>query len=184
MPTIGENAQQIAHSTVLGAVGGALVGGAAAHENRIAGMTPQTGPSPEVSPVAPATQVADASLAEANAAQASGVTRGAASALAADGQVFTGRSTGAGGGDLHPQVQAAYDAVPAESRTPGFHSECGEGRAVSSSLNAGVNPRGGVICTRTIGPEGSARQAAPRPACSSCQSMLRYFDITDVPPTQ
>jgi hypothetical protein len=50
VPTMGENAAQIADATVKGAVGGALVGGAAAIENRVASAAPQTGPAPEVNP--------------------------------------------------------------------------------------------------------------------------------------
>jgi YD repeat-containing protein len=52
--------------------------------------------------------------AEAEAAAAEGF-RGAATGLETSGGVFGGRSTGAGGGPLDPEVQAVMDSVPAAS---------------------------------------------------------------------
>jgi RHS repeat-associated protein len=110
-------------------------------------------------------------LDEAAAAKAEGVNRGAAGALTVDGDTFTGRSTGAGGGALDPRVQAAYDAIPENQRTPGFHSKCAEGRCVSAALQAGVNPNGGVIAAADI------RRGVPKAPCPSCSIMLKRFGI-------
>lgn len=120
----------------------------------------------------PTTLATEASLAEGNAARAAGY-RGAASGLATDSGTFTGRSTGAGGGALNPEVQAAYNAVPPEYQSP-FHGKCGEGRAISGSLDAGVNPSGGTIVTTTVG---GPNHGMPKIPCTSCQWVLNFFGI-------
>jgi intein/homing endonuclease len=118
------------------------------------------------------TSAADAAMAEANIAQAEGM-RGAASALETDAGVFTGKSTGAGGGPLYPDVQAAYDSVPPELQSP-FHGNCAEGRAISAALEAGADPTGGTIVTVTIGGPKHGMIKAP---CTSCAWILNLFGI-------
>lgn len=113
-------------------------------------------------------------MAEANAAEASGL-RGAAGAIELPEGVFTGRSTGAGGGALNPEVQAAFDAVPANLRSP-FHGKCCEARALSEIKNAGINPAGGRSIARTVG---GAKHGAIKAACTSCEWVLRFFGVID-----
>ncbi|WP_432094248.1 DUF6531 domain-containing protein [Streptomyces sp. bgisy100] len=98
-------------------------------------------------------------------------------------QAFTGANMKGGGyHDLHPRVQAAYDNVPAKTKelTGGQHSRCGEAEALSNALNAGVEPRGGVMAAVEVRPPGNGKLGAPKEICGSCQDVLNQFEITAV----
>jgi RHS repeat-associated protein len=117
-----------------------------------------------------------ASRAEGEAARANGAKRGMAAGLDVNGQTFSGKSTGAGGGELHPDVQAAYDNVPPEQQSA-YHGKCAEGRAISNALNAGVDPNGGTSVATRI--SNGASNGEVQPACSSCQHVMNQFGVTD-----
>jgi hypothetical protein len=113
-------------------------------------------------------------MAEADAAKAEGHKRGMAAAIVtADGQSFTGRSTGAGGGALNSVVEGAYGTVPEEARSP-FHGCCAEGRAASQAIEAGAELQGSTSAAAKIG---GPRHGTIQPACSSCQGMLKRLGV-------
>ncbi|WP_326599286.1 DUF6531 domain-containing protein [Streptomyces sp. NBC_01803] len=96
---------------------------------------------------------------------------------------FSGASVKGGGDhpDLHPDVQAAYDRVPAEQRAPGNqHGRCGEAEALSNALHAGVDPRGGAMAAVNVRAPGNPAHGTPKPPCNSCQHVLDQFGITAV----
>ncbi|MGP3926321.1 DUF6531 domain-containing protein [Streptomyces sp. 8N616] len=98
-------------------------------------------------------------------------------------QTFNGASIKGGGNhNLHPDVQAAYDKVPAEIKEQmgGQHARCGEAEALSNALNAGVNPRGGVMAAVNVRAPGNPAHGTPKPPCPSCQDVLNQFEITAV----
>ena len=133
------------------------------------------GPLPNILGVRPLNSASSASMAEANAARDAGFKRGVANALETSGGTFTGRSTGAGGGPVRPDVQAAYNAVPPELRSR-YHGKCAEPRAISNALDAGVDPAGGTSFARLVG---GPNHGAPKPACPSCQWVLNFLGIKD-----
>lgn len=116
----------------------------------------------------------EASRKEGTAASAEGK-KGMTNGLAINGKVYTGRSTGAGGGPIHPDVQAAYDAVPEAQQSP-FHGKCAEPRALSAALDDGADPAGGTsVATRVGGP----REGEVVEACPSCKHVLNQFGVKD-----
>jgi RHS repeat-associated protein len=115
-----------------------------------------------------------ASEAEGEAARTEG-RRGMAAGLSDGENTVSGRSTGAGGGALDPAVQAAYDAVPPDQRSP-FHSKCAEGRSLSAALAAGVNPAGATSVATVIG---GPNHGTVREACSSCAHVLNQLGVKD-----
>ncbi|MEV8032784.1 DUF6531 domain-containing protein [Streptomyces sp. NPDC086182] len=95
---------------------------------------------------------------------------------------FSGASI-KGGGDhnLHPDVQAAYDRVPLGQRPAGSqHGRCGEAEALSDAMNAGVDPRGGVMASVEVRAAGNPKHGVPKAPCSSCQHVLDQLGITAV----
>jgi hypothetical protein len=102
---------------------------------------------------------------------------GAVAALVANGEAFTGMSGRTDALPLHPEVQAAYDAVPVAERSP-FHGTCAEGRCISRALNAGANPKGGTLTALRVRAEGNANHGTVIPPCPSCARVLEWFGIT------
>jgi hypothetical protein len=113
--------------------------------------------------------------AAADAALAAGRTRGAAGELQVRDRVFTDMSTGGASRTLHPDVNAALDAVPPGQRAP-WHGACAEPGCISQALNAGVNPAGGTSRAVNIGSSGNGH-GTPKMTCSSCRVVLDFFGI-------
>jgi len=123
-----------------------------------------------------AEQAAAAGTAEAaaNAALAAGKRSGAAAELRVGGNVLTGVS-----GEAVPpnsQVTGALMGTPPGSRAP-WHGACAEVACLDKALNAGVNPAGGSVRAVNIGVSGAGHNT-PKPICSSCSDILRFFGIS------
>jgi RHS repeat-associated protein len=88
---------------------------------------------------------------------------------------FTGANV-KGGADaqpnLHPAVRDAYDRAPAELRERGRHGKCGEAEALSEAMQAGVDPRGGVMAAVEVRAAGNAAHQRPKEACDLANSCL------------
>lgn len=110
----------------------------------------------------------------------SGTTKGKVGVVVtSDGQIFTGRSTRAGGpgidgAGIHPDVKSAYEAVPVTERSP-FHGKCCEVEAMSNAKNAGADLKGS---TSVAIDAQTGRITGP---CSSCANALRREDSWGVP---
>jgi RHS repeat-associated protein len=96
-------------------------------------------------------------------------------------QTFDGASIKGGGDhDLHPDIRAAYDSVPADVRAGGQHGKCGEAEALSNAMKAGVDPRGGVMAAVDVRAPGNDNHLKPKPPCPSCKHVLDDLGITAV----
>lgn len=96
---------------------------------------------------------------------------------------FNGASIKGGGNhDLHPDIQHAYNDVPADikERMGGQHGRCGEAEALSDAMKAGVNPQGGVMAAVNVRAEGNAVHGTPKGPCESCADVLGRLKITAV----
>jgi RHS repeat-associated protein len=106
---------------------------------------------------------------------------GAGGALVtADGTPFPASS--AKGGQppaLNPQVQQVMDDM--QIRGPG-HGRCVEPQSVSNALDAGVDPRGGVMSTGQVRADGNPKHGQALPPCPSCSQLLDHFGIDWLPP--
>jgi len=97
----------------------------------------------------------------------------------------TGFSTGEGGKGIHnPAVQEAYDTVPLDQRTPGYHGECAEADALSNAANAA-----GITTLEKLKEmvEGAVsavwrndKKMKPMPACPSCAYVQKQLGIKDL----
>jgi RHS repeat-associated protein len=112
----------------------------------------------------------------ADAALAGGRTSGAAAELNAGGHTFVDVSTGGAERVLHPDVQAALDAVPAALRAP-WHGACAEMGCISQALGAGVDPLGGTMRAVAIG-SSNPGHGLPKLICSSCMAVMERFGIS------
>ncbi|HKF75859.1 MAG TPA: YwqJ-related putative deaminase [Candidatus Dormibacteraeota bacterium] len=128
-------------------------------------------------------------LAEADAAQSIGRNRRPAMAsgmTTPDGQTFGGTSVRGGGStQLHPDLQAALESVPANQREP-WHAQCAEIQTINSALNSGMTPQdlnGSVISAVQVRNTGDPAHGIPRDPCRSCQPVLDFFGIRAWPPT-
>ena len=115
---------------------------------------------------------------EALTSQAAKPRPGAASGMVTkDGQVFSGSSGRQN--PLNETVQGMLDQVPPNQRSP-FHGGCAEMSCLSNAIEAGANPRGGVMSTVKVGAPGSPRHGQPFPPCSSCSYVQEQLGITTV----
>ncbi|MCU1245321.1 MAG: hypothetical protein JWN02_1231 [Acidobacteria bacterium] len=76
----------------------------------------------------------------------------------------------------HPTVKEIMSGVPSAQRSP-FHGKCAEPACVSKALNSGSDPSGGEIQTARIRKAGNPQHGTPNPPCSSCEFLLRWFNI-------
>ncbi|ADU15332.1 hypothetical protein Astex_3712 (plasmid) [Asticcacaulis excentricus CB 48] len=117
--------------------------------------------------------IAEARLAG-QAARAGGATTGTAGALVTrEGQVFTGLSTGAGGGATNPTLTQALNDIARSQSVKPFHGQCCEVSALNAALNAGANPAGGTMAATRITGGGRGALLQPCPTCSALQSRWR-----------
>jgi RHS repeat-associated protein len=113
----------------------------------------------------------------ANAAQSAAPRPGAAAALRARGQTFTGTS---GARPVNPRVQQMLDDVPANQRSA-FHGKCAEINCLSQAADAGVDVRGGTISVVRVRAPGNPSHGTPLPPCSSCAHVLQNSGVRAVP---
>jgi hypothetical protein len=138
-----------------------------AHEARLAGGA-------EAVAIRGADEGFSTAEAAADAALASGKLSGAASELRVGGRVFTGVS-----GEVvphNPQVTGLLMSTPSGAR-PDWHGGCSEVVCIDKALNAGVDPRGGVMRTVNIGISGAGHNT-PKKACGTCDDMMDFLGIS------
>lgn len=78
--------------------------------------------------------------------------------------------------DLHPDVQQALDAIPANLRSD-FHGKCAEPKSLSAAVHAGDILSGGEISTAKVRPPGNNDHSAPIAPCSSCVPLLQGYEV-------
>jgi RHS repeat-associated protein len=141
------------------------------------GVGRATPPAPEVTygPPPPGTARTAAGVA-ADAAQATRPRPTTAAGMASpSGDVVTG--TSGTGQPLAPGVQASYDAVPLELRSP-FHGSCAEGQCLSQFERAGIDASGGTSAASRVRAPGNPNHNTPIAPCSSCSYVLDQRGIS------
>ncbi|HET6948787.1 MAG TPA: YwqJ-related putative deaminase, partial [Acidimicrobiales bacterium] len=99
-----------------------------------------------------------------------------------DGQPWPASSVkGSNPPALNPQVQQVLDDIPVASQGAA-HGRCVEPQSLSKALDAGVDPRGGVMSTGMVRTEGHPRHGQSLPPCQSCGVLLDNFGVDWLPP--
>jgi hypothetical protein len=66
--------------------------------------------------------------------------------------------------------------TPSSARAA-WHGGCAEVACLDQALNAGVNSAGGTMRAVNIGVSGAGHNT-PKPICSSCDDILRFFGVS------
>jgi len=143
------------------------------------GDVPNTGGLGAAGPIGKVTLLesgfaAKSAEAAADVALAAGRRAGAAAELRVGDRVFIGVSGAAV--PQNQQVTGALMGTPSTARAP-WHGGCAEVACLDQALNAGVNPAGGSVRAVNIGVSGAGHNT-PKPICSSCSDILRFFGVS------